>query len=128
MRRSIRAALTLAAATVMVGSTALPASAEPNPPGCPKGYFCGWSNGEAYPVGTPSIRTAGNWSGSVSINKFFNNGYAYPGADHVTMTWYTWGGSGPHSICVHYNPGPGQYEGYFGDSVRLVKVRWRGEC
>ncbi|MEU4328999.1 hypothetical protein [Nonomuraea dietziae] len=60
----------------------------------------------------------------------FNNGYRYPGADHVDVTFYrAQDGSGPYTRCVHYYPGPGEYYIYTpNDPVEIVRVRWRGEC
>ncbi|MEU9015416.1 peptidase inhibitor family I36 protein [Streptomyces sp. NPDC048479] len=101
------------------------ASAEPNPAGCPKGYFCAWSGPDQ--TGSLVLKTAGNWSGSVAFRSVFNNGYRLPGADHVDMTyWYE--GDGTATSCLHYNPGPGAYKWTAPYTEVIYGVRWRGEC
>ncbi|MFG3498795.1 peptidase inhibitor family I36 protein [Streptomyces sp. NPDC047928] len=112
----------IAAAGSLIFATATPASAEANPPGCPKGYFCAYSGWNQ--TGTLKLKTAGNWSGSVSgIGSIFNNGHVYPGYDHVQVSFGSW------SECYHYNPGPGDYKANFlAPYPTITKVVWRGEC
>lgn len=118
-------ALTAASAALAgVVAMAPTASAEPNPPGCDKGYFCVYS-GENQ-TGTLVMRTAGDWSGGVSGRSVFNNGVIHPGADHIQLTW-TYDGS-TWQECLHYNPGPGQYELNFDSGVVFKSAVWRGEC
>ncbi|MGD9483061.1 peptidase inhibitor family I36 protein [Streptomyces sp. TRM70308] len=123
MRTRTAAALTASAALFGVIATAPAASAEPSPAGCPKGYFCAWSGPDQ--TGSLMLKTAGDWSGSVAFRSVFNNGYAYPGADHVDFTyWY----EGTATSCYHYNPGPGTYKWTAYRSLAALKVEWRGEC
>ncbi|WP_431983753.1 peptidase inhibitor family I36 protein [Streptomyces qinglanensis] len=123
MRKSTIAALTASGALAGIIGLAPTASAEASPAGCPKGYFCAWSGPDQ--TGSLVLRTAGNWSGSVAFRSVFNNGYAYPGADHVDMTyWY----EGTATSCFHYNPGPGQYKWTAYRTLVVQKVVWRGEC
>ncbi|MGW5861260.1 peptidase inhibitor family I36 protein [Streptomyces sp. NPDC055239] len=118
------------AATAMAGVLAVAptASAEPSPPSCPKGYVCVW-NGEST-AGPTAFKTQGNWHGSHTFRDrnglVFNNGVAYPGADHIQVTW-TYGGS-TGSKCLHYNPGPGDYQNVFSAGATLTSLVWRGEC
>jgi hypothetical protein len=102
-------------------------AAEPNPPGCPKGYFCIYSGFDQ--TGTLLFKTASNWSGSVSGGlSVFNNGVRFPGADHVQL-YYTYSGlPGTYSTCIHYNPGPGEYKINFLAGHAFKTVVWRGEC
>jgi hypothetical protein len=101
------------------------ASAEPDPPGCPKGYFCAYSGPDQ--TGRLVLKTASNWKGNVAARSFFNNGVAFPGADHTYHAGY---GSGNiiFTRCLHYNPGPGQYKFNSGDPFHLTEMRWGGEC
>jgi hypothetical protein len=125
MRKKAAATIATAAAMLGVIASATTASAEPNPPGCPKGYFCAYSGPDQ--TGSLVLKTAGNWSGQVRFQSIFNNGYAFPGADHVDMTyWYE--GDGNATSCIHYNPGPGLYKWTAPYTEVLYSVRWRGEC
>lgn len=130
MRHAVhrRRSIALAVSTCMgaIIATAAPASAEPNPPGCPKGYFCVYAGINQQNL---LLRTAGNWSGvQEGAISFFNNGYRFPGADHVSVTygalWYT----GVKTKCLHYNPGPGQYKMNLPQATYVLKIVWRGEC
>ncbi|MFD7713833.1 hypothetical protein ACFV6E_21070 [Streptomyces sp. NPDC059785] len=124
MRR--RTAGLLAALAALAGSVAVttPASAEVNHPTCPKGAFCAYS--EFDQGGTLLLATKGNWSGAVhNVKSTFNNGYRYPGADHVQLgyTWVEWN----YSTCIHYAPGPGEYATNWAP-ITITSVTWRGEC
>ncbi|KOT87237.1 hypothetical protein ADK86_36845 [Streptomyces sp. NRRL F-5755] len=116
------AALAGTAALASLFTSASAASAEPDPPGCFKGYFCMYS-GENL-TGVMLSRTRANWDGSIGgVRSVFNNGYRLPGADHVQFDYDAAG-----TMCIHYNPGPGQYKVNFAYPVRAEKVIWRGEC
>ncbi|MEV6997821.1 peptidase inhibitor family I36 protein [Streptomyces sp. NPDC093982] len=121
-RAAIGAVATAAFATVLV--TAPTASAEPNPPGCPKEYFCAYS-GENQ-TGQLVVKTKGNWSGNVAFRSAFNNGKPFPGADHVDVTYTV--EDGTETACLHYNPGPGGYKANAVPGTHVVRVVWRGEC
>ncbi|WP_219825433.1 hypothetical protein [Nonomuraea typhae] len=115
----------ITAATVL--ATAPPASAEPSPPGCPKGYFCAWEPGSPPWTGRVVLKTWGNWSGNVTTGSLFNNGIPQPGADHVQVNYDRFGTT--WSECLHYNPGPGTYKLDFGVAyAEITSVTWRGEC
>ncbi|WP_128376484.1 peptidase inhibitor family I36 protein [Streptomyces cavernae] len=124
MRKRVVSTLAGAAAFAGVIATAPAATAEPNLPDCPKGYFCAYS--EPDQRGTLLMRTAGDWSGEIhSVGSVFNNGYVFPGADHVELTYgYT---TFTRVICLHYNPGPGEYKANI-IYATIGKVTWRGEC
>ncbi|MER6914556.1 peptidase inhibitor family I36 protein [Streptomyces sp. NPDC000594] len=122
-QRAVVGAVAAAAFAGVLG-IAPSASAEPNPPGCGKGYFCAYS-GENQ-TGQLVLRTAGNWTGDVSIRSAFNNGVVHAGADHVDVTYTVSGGT--ETACLHYNPGPGGYKVNAVSGTRIVKVVWRGEC
>ncbi len=124
MRKRMIGTLAVAASFAGLMATAPSASAEPNPPGCPKGYFCAYS-GENQ-TGTLVVKTAGNWSGNKQFRSAFNNGVRFPGADHVDMTYAVPGGG--ETACLHYNPGPGTYKGNAAPGTAITKVVWRGEC
>lgn len=116
----------LAAATALAGSVAVstPASAEVDHPTCPKGAFCAYSGEDQ--GGTRLLAASGNWTGRISgVQSTFNNGYRYPGADHVQLSWEYRGNA--FSGCFHYAPGPGQYAANW-DNITITSVRWRGEC
>lgn len=125
MRKHVLGTITVAAAFAGVVVGAPPASAEPNPPGCEKGYFCAYSG--TGQTGNLVLKTASNWSGRVEFRSAFNNGFTYPGADHVDVTLE--GIGNPGTYCFHYSPGPGPYHmtadfpGAF-----ITRVVWRGEC
>lgn len=129
MLRRLIAVLGAAIAFASLVVPAAPASAEPNPPGCPKEYFCAYSG--INQTGTLVLATKHNWSGFITnVYSIFNNGIPWPGYDHVQVEgWY-----GPHlkyrpfSICLHYNPGPGMYKFNLTGDSRIEKVTWRGEC
>ncbi|MEU9786497.1 peptidase inhibitor family I36 protein [Streptomyces phaeochromogenes] len=125
MRKRAAFGAVAAAAFTAVLATAPSASAEANPPGCGKEYFCAYS-GENQ-TGQLVLKTKGNWSGNVAIRSVFNNGVAFPGADHVDVT-YTSPGGGGETACLHYNPGPGAYKVNAVAGVHITKVVWRGEC
>lgn len=124
MRKRAAFGAVAAAAFTTVLVTAPGASAEPNPPGCPKEYFCVYS-GENQ-TGQLVMKTAGNWTGNVAFRSAFNNGIRFPGADHVGVTYTVEGGT--EIGCLHYNPGPGTYKVNAVAGTRVVKVVWRGEC
>jgi hypothetical protein len=126
MHRRLLAALTTSAAFagIMVGAPA--ASAEPDPPGCPKGYFCVYSG--QHQTGQLVMKTAGNWTGNAVGQSVFNNGYAYPGYDHVQFDWVYTSGTGGNSWCFHYNPGPDIYKNSWTYPISVKQVVWRGEC
>ena len=124
MRKRAAVGAVAAAAFATVLATAPGASAEANPPGCGKGYFCVYSGPDQ--TGQLVMRTAGNWTGSVPFQSAFNNGVRFPGADHVNVTYTVDGGT--ETACLHYNPGPGAYKANAVPGTRVVKVVWRGEC
>lgn len=124
MRKRAALGAVAAAAFATVLATAPGASAEANPPGCPKEYFCAYSGQNQ--TGQLVVKTKGNWSGNVVFGSAFNNGVRFPGADHVDMTYAVDGGT--ETVCLHYNPGPGAYKGNAAPGTRIVKVVWRGEC
>ncbi|MGI3204226.1 hypothetical protein ACRJ4W_50910 [Streptomyces sp. GLT-R25] len=98
---------------------------KPIRPGARRSTFCAYS-GENQ-TGQLVLKTKGNWSGNVAIRSVFNNGVAFPGADHVDVT-YTSPGGGGETACLHYNPGPGAYKVNAVAGVHITKVVWRGEC
>ncbi|MEV5355688.1 peptidase inhibitor family I36 protein [Streptomyces sp. NPDC093516] len=124
MRRGALGAGAVAVALTGVLATAPTATAEANPPGCPKGYFCAYSGPNQ--TGTLLLRVAGNWSGNLGVGSIFNNGVVYPGADHVDVTSYL--GGQPSTDCFHYNPGPGRYKANAEPGLTITRVVWRGEC
>ncbi|MFS8197492.1 peptidase inhibitor family I36 protein [Streptomyces sp. CWNU-52B] len=115
---------TVAAALLGVVGVAPTASAEANPAGCGKGYFCAYSG--ANQSGQLVLKVAGNWSGSVAVGSIFNNGVVFPGADHVDVTSFV--GGQPSTDCFHYNPGPGRYKANAEAGLTITRVVWRGEC
>ncbi|MGC9540380.1 peptidase inhibitor family I36 protein [Streptomyces sp. UG1] len=125
MRKQAAVGAVAAAAFTTVLVTAPGASAEPNPPGCEKEYFCAYSG--VNQTGRLVVKTKGNWSGNVAFRSAFNNGGRFPGADHVDVTYASPGGGG-ETACLHYNPGPGAYKANAAPGTRIVKVVWRGEC
>jgi hypothetical protein len=125
MRKRTVAALAASAALGATIAMAPTASAEPNPPNCPKGYFCAYSAHNS--GGSQTIRTAGNWTGSIDSLTLFNNGVVYPGADHVSVDVVTFTKE-RRTICLHYNPGPGAYKVNVADGANIRQVTWRGEC
>ncbi|MEU6059270.1 hypothetical protein [Streptomyces sp. NPDC047097] len=126
MNKRVLATLAAAMSATAILATAPPATAEPNPPGCEKGYFCIYSGESA--TGRLVHKSSGNWSGSVTGLSIFNNGRPQPGYDHIQFDWRWKNGGGGSSTCLHYNPGPGAYINTFGDEVVFTKVAWRGEC
>ncbi|MFI8100792.1 peptidase inhibitor family I36 protein [Streptomyces sp. NPDC086023] len=124
MRTRVLGVLAATAAFAGVMATAPSASAEGDPPGCPKGYFCAYSGYDQ--SGTLLLKTWGNWSGWIpNVKSTFNNGLPDAGADHVDQS-YRWR-TGAYTACMHYNPGPGEYKANW-DNITLTGVRWRGEC
>lgn len=128
LRTRVLATLTATVSAAFAASVALApaASAEPNPPGCEKENFCIYA-GEGQ-TGQLLVKTKDNWTGNVAGRSVFNNGIAYPNADHVQLTW-TYNG-GTYEECLHYNPGPDPYpyKLSFAEGVAVTKVVWRGEC
>jgi peptidase inhibitor family I36 len=114
----------VAVAVTGVLAIAPTASAEANPPGCGKGYFCAYSGPNQ--TGRLVLKVAGNWSGNLGVGSIFNNGVAFPGADHVDVTSYL--GGQPSTDCFHYNPGPGKYKANGEAGITITRVVWRGEC
>ncbi|WP_105971945.1 peptidase inhibitor family I36 protein [Streptomyces geranii] len=124
MRKRTIALTAASAALAGVVAMAPAASAEPNPPGCEKGYFCVYSGQNQ--TGTLVVKTFGDWSGSAGGRSTFNNGVAAPGADHIQLT-YTYHGA-TYERCLHFNPGPGDYKLNFDTGVVFKSAVWRGEC
>ena len=98
MRKRAAFGAVAAAAFTAVLATAPSASAEANPPGCGKEYFCAYS-GENQ-TGQLVLKTKGNWSGNVAIRSVFNNGVAFPGADHVDVTYTSPAAAGRRPACT----------------------------
>lgn len=125
MRKRILGVLAAAAAFAGVAVVAPTASAEPNPPGCPKGYVC-VLNGS----GTTVKKFAGDWGGwhtfGADGGSVFNNGYPYPGADHIQVNWMT-KDERFFTKCLHYNPGGGHSLPLPPYST-VQSLKWRGEC
>ncbi|NUP44246.1 MAG: hypothetical protein HOY76_46300 [Streptomyces sp.] len=121
---SLAAAVGLAA--VLVSSPAASATtAAYDPPACPKEYFCIWaSNG--FGGNDVVVKTKTNWEGRAVGGWAFNNGTPSPGYDHVQLYWYFEGQS--FQRCLHYNPGPGEYQLSFPSKATFYKIVWRGEC
>lgn len=124
MRKRAMSILAGAAAFAAVVVTAPTATAEANPPNCPKGYFCAYSQPDQR--GELLLRTEGNWAGEIhNVGSVFNNGYVAPGADHIELLYaYT---TSTRVMCLHYNPGPGQYKANI-IYATIGKATWRGEC
>lgn len=124
MRKRAVSTLAGAAALAAVFTSAPVASAEPNPPGCPKGYFCAYS--EPDQRGTLLLATDRDWRGEIhDVGSVFNNGYVFPGADHIQLDYgYT---TFTRTICLHYNPGPGEYKANI-IYATIGSATWRGEC
>jgi hypothetical protein len=105
-------------------SSAAAAAREPNPPGCDPGAFCAYSGQNVN--GRLLLERQGNWSGSLSgVGSVYNNGVAFPGADHVYVRYFI--GNLLGTLCLHYNPGPG-HRFFFSPSARLVSATWGPEC
>ena len=124
MGNLIRAMAVVGVTSASVLALAAPSFAEPSPPGCAPGNFCIYSRHDQ--TGTLVLKTAGNWSGSVTGVAAFNNGVPWPGADHVQVDSHI--GDHYESRCMHYNPGPGEYKRDFLPGTVFTKVVWRGEC
>jgi len=128
MRKSVIAAMAGLAGAASLVLNAPGASAEPNPAGCEKGYFCIWSGQNQ--TGTRLVHAAGNWSGSVTGRSVFNNGVAFPGADHIQLDW-TYNGLN-WTECFHYNTPstPSSSNGHKDNwvGVQFTRAVWRGEC
>lgn len=128
-RRVVAGAVLATATAAAAVSTAAPASAEPDPPGCPRGYVCAYTGNDE--SGSLVFRSYGDWRGSAAARSVFNNGKRQPGADHIQLTW-TYNGR-TWSRCLHYNPYPGdpypgQYKIDFVSGVVIKSAIWRGEC
>ncbi|WP_031466377.1 hypothetical protein [Sciscionella sediminilitoris] len=123
-------AMAAGASVVAVGLlvATVPASAEPDPPDCPKGNVCVFSVDDVQ--GPAVIKTTGNWSGSYTVGPsgsvVFNNGAPQPGLDHVQATWISDGKT--FGRCLHNNPGPGDYRVTLTRDLILTSLVWRGEC
>lgn len=126
MGKRVLGALAAAAAVAGVLGTAPAASAAPNPPGCPKGYFCIYS--DIIQEGRLVLKSNADWSGRAVGMSIFNNGNPFPGYDHIQIEWGWEDGGGHYTDCIHYNPGPGNYSQSFGANAVFTKVTWRGEC
>lgn len=129
MRKRIAVAVATSATFVGMTVGAPTASAEPNPPDCPKGNVCVFYSSTTTD-GPAAIKSSGNWNGSHTTGRgggtIFNNGAHQPGTDHIQATWIyngkTWG------KCLHNNPGPGDYKYILGPDVTVTSLVWRGEC
>ncbi|OLT36925.1 hypothetical protein BJF79_30300 [Actinomadura sp. CNU-125] len=131
--RTVAGAAIIAVAVGAAVSAAAPAQAEANPPGCPRGYVCGYSG--LNQTGRVVFRSFGDFEGPVYAKSVFNNGARYAGPDHIQLTW-DWPASPASSRCLHRNPYPdepygGQYKINIGTAYNapvVLGARWRGEC
>lgn len=129
MHKRIAMAVATSAAFVGMIANAPTASAEPDPPDCPRGNVCVFYSSTTTD-GPAAIKSTGNWNGSYTIGlgggTIFNNAARQPGADHIQATWTyngrTWG------KCLHNNPGPGDYKYTLVSGATLTSLVWRGEC
>ncbi|MFE0024088.1 hypothetical protein [Amycolatopsis sp. NPDC059021] len=123
-------AVAVAASAALVGMIAIApvASAEPNPPDCPRGYACMFYVDATQ--GPAAVKTARNWFGSqpagIGGSTVFNNGAPQPGRDHIQATWIFEGKT--FGRCLHFNPGPGEYKFVLTRGTTLTSLVWRGEC
>ncbi|MFG3250303.1 hypothetical protein [Streptomyces sp. NPDC048187] len=124
MRKRLLLPLLASAALTGVVALAPTASAEADPPGCGKEFFCIYA-GEGQ-TGQLLVKSQHSWTGSVSGRSVFNNGIPYPDADHIQLTWTYQGAT--YGQCLHYNPGPGTYKLDFAEGVTFTSAKWRGEC
>ncbi|MEU6714390.1 hypothetical protein ABZ897_23230 [Nonomuraea sp. NPDC046802] len=130
MRKTVFSTSVVAIALVGLVAGGTPASAEPDPPHCPKGYWCLFT--DEWLGGVPWYKSQGNWSGNIYLSSrgfltIFNNGVPAPGKDHIQVKWLHSGRFWER--CLHYNPGPGEYKMQIDKYDTFVKsVTWRGEC
>ncbi|MFG3102256.1 hypothetical protein ACGFZL_17270 [Streptomyces sp. NPDC048182] len=124
MRQRLLLPLLASAALTGVLALAPTASAEADPAGCGKQFFCIYA-GEGQ-TGQLLVKSQHSWTGSVSGRSVFNNGIPYPDADHIQLTWTYQGAT--YEQCLHYNPGPGTYKLDFAEGVTFTRAKWRGEC
>ncbi|WP_049561591.1 peptidase inhibitor family I36 protein [Nonomuraea sp. SBT364] len=137
-----RIAAGAAVSAVMLAALSVPAAAEPNPSGCPKGNFCLWYEGQDKPFWSSAgnmTEPVGTWNGDTDI-RAFNNGNPQTGVDHVRIYWHykyfgtpDRGGETLKVTCLHYNPGPGTYKTTIGTGssekvVHIHKAVWGPEC
>lgn len=93
---------------------------------CPQGHACILDH-----AGQVIYSSAGNVSGlSIAGASVWNNGYRYPGADHIQLFTRRIGRT--FTICLHYGPAtylqPDPTVGnLFSDEV-ATSWYWRGEC
>ncbi|WP_433514860.1 hypothetical protein ACQP2T_04090 [Nonomuraea sp. CA-143628] len=139
----IRSIVATAAATLVgvAGLSAAPASAEPTPGKCYKGYVCFWRAKEKkihYKTQTDekagwSNITVSNWRQPMWV---FNNG----NGDHLSAVKITWAyeDSGadnhfPHTTCFSNNP-HGHHKGWIGwyqrETLRVAvtRIHWVNHC
>lgn len=112
--------LSVAAAVAVLMAFPAPAQAGPDLPYCKSGFWCAYNWGYGY-----GPMSDGDWRGDVEFTGIINNGNYDPGQDHIQVV-YVHNGSW-HSRCLHYNPGPGEWQ-FEPGVARLRSVTWRGEC
>jgi hypothetical protein len=129
MRKPVVAMLSCLVGVAALVMNAPGATAEANPPGCGKGYFCIYSGQNQ--TGALRVHAFNNWSGSVTGQSVFNNGSPDPGADHITLDW-TFNGTNWRE-CFHYNTSGTSSSDFghkdnWGPNVVFTRAVWRGEC
>ena len=123
MRKATVGALASLAVLSTVFVNAPSASAEPNPPGCPKGNVCFYSD----PGMTKLVRKSqGDINVTFRARAVFNNGNPHVGADHIYLNFTDAGR--PGEMCLHHNPGPGTYKAKLPPQGEVTSAKWGGEC
>ena len=95
---------------------------------CSQGAMCTYTGAGA---GGTKYETDSNWSGSLTIRSYFNNGN-YGGADeqwdHAVLTYKQ--GKTEKTLCVHPYDEPDRplYRGTFPEDVTLTAVNWVADC
>src|SRR5262245_28716335 len=142
-RAARRLALGAAAAALAASGlvAAAPAAHAADPIFCSSGYACVYNSDSSGARAGVIYRNAGDtgslgWSVRVGANGGYvwNNGYAYPGADHIELTTSLGPGRFGRQVCLHYGPFADDTHAQHPTALKLqaneyvTNWYWRGEC
>jgi hypothetical protein len=130
MTSKLRRAFGSAAVAALIGFSLFTASAPVNAEvsaqdTCARGEVCVYRGDTLIASSEGNLSgTYGPWAEGGTVR---NNGYAYPGADHIRYTVTRANGTS-YTVCLHYPGDDTPTTGSIPPNGRASNIRWGGDC